>query len=75
MINIDNRVSESIYQNFIEIYKKDICCYSCHERITYNNKTILDWIDNDIGHELHNCKIDCAICNNLFNRKDSKITT
>ena len=44
------------------------------EHFTYDLKLTLDRIDNDIGHEISNCKFSCQICTVLRERKDSEIT-
>ena len=49
-------------------------CHLCGEHFTDSNKPTLDRINNDLGHELSNCKLACSSCNSLRSYKDDKIT-
>lgn len=72
--NLDKCVNKDDYKKFLEMYN-DSCCHLCGEHFTPTNRPTLDRIDNDIGHELSNCKLACAECNKLRKRDDPKITS
>lgn len=72
--NITKCVSEKDFEEFLKRYEHEGFCYLCREHFTPSNRPTLDRINNDIGHELSNCKFACAECNVLRNRKDVEIT-
>ena len=73
--NLDKCVSESDYERFVKMFNEcEHCCYLCGERFTTENKPTLDRINNDIGHEITNCKLACVECNKLRSREDADIT-
>ena len=71
--NLEKCISVDDYDKFLKIYENS-CCHLCGEHFTNTNKPTLDRINNDIGHELENCKLACAECNKLRKRDDPKIT-
>ena len=72
--NLDKCVNKDDYKEFLKMYDNS-CCHLCGEHFTPTNRPTLDRIDNDIGHELSNCKLACAECNKLRKRDDPKITS
>ncbi len=74
MRNLDKCISVSDFDEFMKMYNNG-CCHLCKEHFTNVNKPTLDRIDNDIGHELSNCKLACVECNKLRKRDDPKITS
>ena len=74
--DLNQVVSEDDFNEFIKLYNNPSTgkCHLCGEHFTNHNKPTLDRIDNDIGHELSNCVLACASCNQLRNRSDDKVT-
>ena len=69
-------VSEADFDAFMKIYEDPELgkCHLCGEHFSWTNKPTLDRINNEIGHELSNCKLACEVCNSLRSADDDKVT-
>lgn len=74
--DLTKTVTEEDFSEFMKLYNdpENGKCHLCGEHFTYSNKPTLDRINNDLGHELKNCLLACASCNQLRNRTDEKVS-
>ena len=74
--DLDRCVCSDDIDEFMKIYNdKELCKYHlCSEYFTYKNRPTLNKINNDIGHELSNCKLACEVCNRLRSKNDPQVT-
>ena len=74
--DLDKCVSVDDFESFMKMYNDPLLgkCHLCGEHFTYYNKPTLDRIDNEIGHELRNCKLACEVCNKIRSNSDLEVT-
>jgi hypothetical protein len=68
---VKENVTENDYEFFKDLFLNSKC-YSCNNSFTFNNKPILDRINNKLKHSKNNVLPTCKYCNSVKGNRDEK---